>query len=198
MEPEDRHLEINLKTLKNPKEPDHDDDASEAADSEDTLPDESLLEKVERLRDRWMEQASVQEKRTLVALNGESQEDLRLLNNLGLSSFDKFSDLRERLLKEQMRLEACLRTVEQLCHLSNKASMSAREGLRKMNASFMPEKNPQRDDIFVPEDTDQPEAGFATLHLRAEEKASGSSCVPEIDVSGLLSRYSPEEIAQLQ
>ena len=168
---------------------------------------------MERLRDTWLERARIQDLRFQRAKKEENQGDLRTLYHLALNTFAKFDNLRERLNKEAAKLEASQKVISELCNLSNRASMDAKSALS--NRVWMPEKEvlPQKE--VVPEDTDQPADApqDSTLFLSCHPKAStasGSTPPPwasassapsassEPDLSRIIGKFSPEELALLQ
>ena len=143
-----------------------------------------------------------------------NENDLRTLYLLAQNNFSKFDDLSSRVAEEATKLEACTKALEELKILSNKASMDAKSALKA--TVFKPEKEqvlPQKE--VLPEDTDQPADApqDPTLFLSSHPKAStasGSTPPPwasassapsassEPDLSHIMRKFSPEEIAYLQ
>ena len=168
---------------------------------------------MDRLRETWLERDKIQNLRFQKAKKEENQQDLRTLYLLALNSYAKFDSLRERLDQEEAKLEASRKVISELLSLSNKAAMEAKSALS--NRVWMPEKEVLPQKQVVPEDTDQPDDApqdptlFLSCHPKAST-ASGSTPPPwasaspapsassEPDLSRILGKFSPEELALLQ
>ena len=162
---------------------------------------------MERLRDTWLERARIQDLRFQRAKKEENQGDLRTLYHLALNTFAKFDNLRERLNKEAAKLEASQKVISELCNLSNRASMDAKSALS--NRVWMPEKEVLPQDTDQPADAPQDPTLFLSCHPKAST-ASGSTPPPwasassapsassEPDLSRIIGKFSPEELALLQ
>ncbi|OLQ12886.1 hypothetical protein AK812_SmicGene3151 [Symbiodinium microadriaticum] len=163
--------------------PEYYEEEQSETDSEKTFQEESLSEKVDRLRETWLERDKIQNLRFQKAKKEENQQDLRTLYLLAQNNFSKFDDLSSRVAEEATKLEACTKALEELKILSNKASMDAKSALKA--TVFKPEKEqvlPQKE--VLPEDTDQ--IYTSTLGLGI------------LSTLGILSPVAPEIAAQLK
>ncbi|CAE7538451.1 unnamed protein product, partial [Symbiodinium microadriaticum] len=163
--------------------PEYYEEEQSETDSEKTFKDESLREKLERLRPSWFEQAKFHSLRLERAKREHNENDLRTLYLLAQNNFSKFDDLSSRVAEEATKLEACTKALEELKILSNKASMDAKSALKA--TVFKPEKEqvlPQKE--VLPEDTDQ--IYTSTLGLGI------------LSTLGILSPVAPEIAAQLK